>query len=180
MRLKTKRLILRELNDKDQDDLMKSANNLNVSKNLLVIPYPYNKKDAEWFIGHCKEKAIEKPRSNYEFGIEFNKKIIGIITLAKVDEFNGTATLGLWLAEEYWRKGIMTEAAKEVIDFSFEKLNLRRINSEAFADNKASIEFQKKLGFRKEGLSKKKDRSKATSKIHDSVIFGLLKEEWKK
>jgi RimJ/RimL family protein N-acetyltransferase len=113
-------------------------------------------------------------------GIEFEKKIVGVISLTKVDGFNGTATLGLWLSEEYWRRGIMSEAAETVIDFAFDKLKLRRIDSAAFAENKASIEFQKSLGFKEEGCSPKKSRAKSTGKIYDDVIFGLLKEDWKK
>lgn len=178
MKLKTQRLILREVEERDVDDLVEGAGYLKVSGNLLVVPHPCTNEDAKWFISHCKEKIEEDPRKGYNFAVEFEGKMVGVVSLANVDEFNGTATLGLWLNEKYWRKGIMSEATIAVIDFAFDKLKLRRINSEAFSDNNASIEFQKSLGFKEEGLSRKRDKSKATGEIHDSVMLGLLKEDW--
>ncbi|MBU1252684.1 MAG: hypothetical protein KJ905_00495 [Nanoarchaeota archaeon] len=56
--LKTKRLTLRGFGDKksDVDDLVKGCNNINVTKWLLLLPYPYQKKDALEWINHCQKK----------------------------------------------------------------------------------------------------------------------------
>lgn len=179
MKIKTKRLLIRELKDKDLNDLIKQANNLNVSKYLAVVPFPYEEKDAKWFIDKCKEESKKEPRENYELAIEFEGKLIGVIGLTKVNRFVGTAYLGFWIGEEYWRKGIVSESAKEMIKFAFEKLKLRRINSDAYSENIASNGLLKKIGFKEEGFSKKKDRAKSTGEIHDVYVFGLLKEDWK-
>jgi len=136
MILKTKRLILRDFEKKDIEDLIENINNLNVSKWLLVVPYPYTKKDAKWWINCCAEKAKEKPRKSYEFAIEFEGKMIGGIGLSKIDKFQGSAILGYWLGEGYWRQGIMGEAVERVLDYAFNRLKLRRINSEAFVEEK--------------------------------------------
>ncbi|MBW2995322.1 GNAT family N-acetyltransferase, partial [Candidatus Woesearchaeota archaeon] len=153
MKLTTKRLILRDLEKKDLESLVKNVNNLNVSKYLSVVPYPYKKKDGEWFINHARGKAKQKPRVDYDFGIALKEenKIIGIIGLTKIDRFQGTATIGYWLGEKYWRQGIMTEAAKRVLDYAFKTLKLRRINICAYTKNKASQALIKKLGFKYEG-----------------------------
>ena len=56
MKIETKRLILKEWEDKFKKDSIEGINNLNVSKWLLVVPYPYKFKDANWWINNCKEK----------------------------------------------------------------------------------------------------------------------------
>jgi len=178
MKLKTERLILRDFEDGDVDDLIENINNLNVSRWLLVVPYPYTLKDAKWWINHCAEKKKEKPRKDYSFGIEFEGKLVGSVGLSKVDKFQGTATIGYWLGEKYWGRGFMGEVVRKVLDYGFNKLKLRRINVEIFEGNEASIGLIKKMGFKFEGTQRKGARSKADGKIHDAHEYGMLKEDW--
>jgi len=182
MELKTDRLILRDLKVSDAKNIAKYANNINVSKYLLVVPYPYRLKDAKQFIRGCLKKQKEKQRSSYEFGIVLKEdnNLIGLIGLSKIDRFQGTATIGYWLGEPYWGKGIMSEALGKVIEFSFNKVKLRRINIEAFTGNEASNALIKKYGFTYEGKRIKFRRVKATGKIQDAYVYGLLKEDWAK
>lgn len=180
MKLKTKRLILRNLKKGDEKDILENVNDLEVSRYLAVVPYPYTLDDAKWFVNHCSEKSRESPRKNYDFGVEFEGKIMGVISLSKVDLTNGVATFGLWLGKKYWRKGFMSEAAEALFDFAFDKLKLRRINSGAYVKNSASVNLHQKLGFVKEGLRRKGHIAKSTGKIHDEIIFGLLREDWKR
>lgn len=180
MKLTTPRLILRDLEKNDLGDLVEGANNLNVSRYLLVVPFPYTRKDGQWFISHCHEKAKEKPCESYELGIELKpeRRLIGIIGLTKVDRFQGTAEIGYWLGESYQGKGYMTEATCAVLDFAFNKLKLRRINVAAFVENSASNALIRKLGFSYEGTRKQIVRAKSTGKVHDEHVYGLLREDW--
>ena len=182
MKLITKRLIIREIRNKDKKDLLKNINDLDVSRNLLVVPYPYKNKDAEWWINKCEKEAKEKPRKNYNLIIELKSKkvLIGGVGLVKVDRFQGTAEVGYWLGKNYWRKGFMSETLKAILNFAFKKLKLRRMNLDTFRENKASSNLAKKNGFKFEGVKRKSVRSKADGKIHDDKIYGLLKEDWLK
>ena len=181
MKLTSNRLILRDVRLSDAKSIAKHANNLNVTKNLLVVPHPYSVKDAMFFIRSNLKKIRSKKRKDYSLAITLKRKdeVIGVVSINSVDSFHGTATLGYWLSEEYWRQGIMSEAARAIIDFAFKKLKLRRINVSAFTMNPASNGLIRKLGFTHEGTSRKKVRSKATSIIHDEHEYGLLREEWK-
>ena len=180
MKLETERLILRDLDKKDVEDILKNANDLEVSRYLALVPYPYSKKDAEWWANHCIEQSGKEPREDYNLGVEFKGKIVGMIGLTGIDDFTKVASFGLWLGKDSWRNGIMTEAAKLFFDFAFKDLGVRRINSGAYPENKASIELHKKLGFMPEGVKRKHMRSKATGKIHDENQYGLIKEDWEK
>lgn len=182
MRLETKRLILRDLTIKDKGSFIKNINNLKVSRYLALVPYPYTKKDFNWWINECKKKSKEKLRTIYDFNIELKstKEVIGAIGVSKIDKFNGTATIGYWLGEDYWRQGIMSEAVRKIIYFCFKTLKLRRINVSASPKNKASNSLIKKMGFKYEGRKRKSLRMKSTGKIHDQNIYGLLKSEYQK
>ena len=181
MKLKTKRLVLRPIEEKDISSLIRNINNINVSKWLLVVPHPYRIKDAKWYIDNCKKKAREKPRKNYNFAIELiaEKSVIGGISINKVDRYQGTATIGYWLGQDYWRQGYGSEALESLLEFGFNKLKLRRLEAEVFAENPSSGKLLEKFGFQQEGYQRKAKRSKANGKIYDIIIYGLLRKDYK-
>ena len=181
MKLVTKRLILRPLRDSDAKSIFENIKDLNVSKWLLVVPYPYKLKDAKSWVKHNKEKWRKKKKDDYTFGIEVKeeKKIIGGIGLHHVSKFQGKAEVGYWLGKKYWRQGYGSEALKAILDFAFKKLRLRKIEAGVFVGNPSSGKLLEKFGAKKEGMKRKACRSKATKKICDEIIYGLLKEEYK-
>lgn len=182
MRFETNRLILRAPKDRDINDLIDGLNNLNVSQYLAMVPYPYEEKDALWWISHCNKKLRKKNKDGYEFSIELKseKKIIGGCCLSKIDLFNETAEVGCWLNEKYWRRGVMTEAMDTVISFAFKDLKLNRLGWYAYVPNIASNAIAQKLGFVFEGTLKKYHKAKSTGKIYDTNVYGLLRENYKK
>jgi [ribosomal protein S5]-alanine N-acetyltransferase len=182
MKLETERLVLRPIKKSDKKSLIGNINNLSVSKWLLAVPYPYTEKDADWWINHCKEKSRKKPRKGYSFAVELKseKRLIGGFGLDHIDYEQGTADLGYWLGEKYWRKGYAREGISKIIDFAFEELGLRRLVIPAFSENKGSNGLAKALGFTYEGTLRETAVCKATGKIHSENVWSLLKREWKK
>ena len=182
MKLETERLILRYWKQGDQKQLIEVINNLNISKWILVIPHPYTKKDANWWINHCLEKQKKKEKDGYSFAIELKEenKIIRGIGLDSVNESQKKASVGYWLAEPYWRKGYASEALEEILKFVFTRLKLNRLEADVFVGNPSSGKLLEKFGAKLEGTKRKGARCKATGEIHDEYIYGLLKEEWKR
>ncbi len=181
MRLITDRLVIREYSEKDISNIVENINNLKVSRYMAVIPYPYTIKDAEWWVNECSKRRSKKPRIDYDLAIELEAghRCIGGIGLESVNLKNGTAELGYWLGESYWRQKIMTEAAKAMLNFAFNKLHLRRIEIPTFVENKASTALALKLGAKHEGIKRQAVRALSTGKIHDTNILGVLKEDYK-
>jgi RimJ/RimL family protein N-acetyltransferase len=181
MKLTTRRLVLRQPTRKDVKSLIRNINNLNVSRWLLVVPYPYTKKDALWWVNHCAEKAGEKPRTSYEFNIQLRDEegIVGGVGVTKINRAQKTGVVGYWLGEDYWRQGIMSEAFERVLDFAFSRLKLRRLEGEVFTGNKASAGLLKKFGFQYEGTRRQACVCKANGEIHDAEIYGLLVREYR-
>ena len=180
MIFKTKRLILRPPRKSDWKDVVEGANDIEVSKNLLVVPHPYKKKDAIKWINSTIKKWKIKNKKDYTFFIELKSegKVIGATSLHKIDKEHGVANTGSWINKKYWRRGYILEAKVPILDFAFGKLKLRKIETVAFVENIASNNMSLKLGFKHEGLKRKAIVCKATGKIHDENIYGLLKEEW--
>jgi len=182
MKLETKRLILRGLKKTDLGSLVENINNKKVSKWLLVVPYPYTKKDAINWMNDCAKKWKRKDQVGYPFGIELKeeKNIIGGINLMKVNKVQGKSEVGYWLGEKYWREGYGTEALNAILGFAFNKLKLRRIEAGVVAGNPSSGKLLEKVGFKKEGYKRKAVICSADNKIKDEIIYGLLKEEWRR
>jgi RimJ/RimL family protein N-acetyltransferase len=106
-------------------------------------------------------------------------KAIGTISLNGISAKDHNATFGIAIGDKkYWSKGYGSEAAALIIKYGFEQLNLHRINSGALSFNDRSIRMHLKLGFREEG--KRKERIFRNGAYCDEVMFGLLREEWKK
>src|SRR3989339_394111 len=129
--LRTERLILREPKLSDWKDLVEGIGNFEVAKHLVGPPYPYKKKDAEWWIKKKIKEAKEKEKTSYTFFIELKsaKKLIGVIDLMKIDRVNGLSETGSWINRKYQRRGYITEAKIAVNEFAFNKLKLRRLES---------------------------------------------------
>ncbi len=177
MILETKRLILREWNLDDVDDLVEGLNNIEVSKWLGFVPYPYTKKDAEDWINSCIDD-----KENYKFAIELkeNHKVIGGTSLERINKIQGTAGGGIWTNASYHGKGYGSEAWRRRIEFAFEELDLRRLETGFFDGNIPSFKMQTRFGGKIEGLKRKAYLCIADNTYKDEYIVGLLKEEWSK
>lgn len=180
MIIETTRLILRKARKSDWEDIVEGASNLQVAQWMTTIPHPYQKSDATWFIQDSIKKWNSKTDFTFFIELKSEKKVIGVINLGGINTFSGTATTGSWIRKQYHKKGYMTEAKIAANDFAFNELKLSRLNSTVFVSNKASNATQIKMGYKLEGMSRKAQRSKATGKVHDINIYGLLKEDWKK
>ena len=89
------------------------------------------------------------------------------------DVHRHTASLGYWLGEEFWGRGIMTEAVAAFTDFCFENFPLRRIYAEVFANNPASARVLEKTGFIFEG--RLKNNVVKDGELLDSLLYAKKK-----
>jgi [ribosomal protein S5]-alanine N-acetyltransferase len=181
MRLETKRLILREWGTGDAGDLIEGLNNLDVARWLAFVPHPYTRKDAKTWIRFCMKNArVGSNRRSYEFAIELKSegKVIGGVSLERINPFHGTAGGGIWINARYQGNGYGSEAFGEKIRFAFKELKLRRLENGVFKRNRASLDMQKRFGYRVEGLKREAFRCMADGKLKDECITALLRREW--
>lgn len=172
--IETERLILRQWTMNDIDDMVEGLNNINVTKWLAGAPFPYTAKDAEDFI----KKTIDNNLYNFAIVLKSENKVIGGTQLTNISLANGTAGGGIWINEKYQGYGYGSEAWGARIKYAFEDLGLRRLENGYFKDNISSWKMQEKFGYKNEGIRRQRFISKATGKIEDEYITGLLKDEW--
>lgn len=172
--IETERLILRQYRIEDAQDVVEGLNNLNVSKWLAFVPYPYTLEDAKDYI----QKSIDTNAYNFAIVLKSENKVIGATQLNNISNVHGTAGGGIWINEKYQGHGYGTEAWGARIRYAFNVLGLRRLENGYFKDNNSSWKMQEKFGYKNEGIRRKKFVSMATGNIEDEYITGLLKEEW--
>lgn len=144
--LYTERLILRKIQADDIPALVKYANNPQVSKYVLNIPYPYQEPDAVFRIGYVHQGF--KANSRYVFSIVLKEDagFIGEISL-HLDAKKPIAQLAYWIGEPFWNQGIVSEAIARVLTFGFDVLNLDAVLATCDGGNIGSVKVLEKNGF---------------------------------
>ena len=105
-------------------------------------------------------------------------KPIGTVGLHQVSAKDRVATFGIAIGEkDYWSRGYGSEAARLLVRYGFEQLNLHRIYSAAWAFNERSIRLHLRVGFKEEG--RLREHVFKNGRYHDRVELGLLRDEWK-
>ena len=181
LRLATARLVLRDWTRADVPDLIEGLDDLRVSRWLALVPHPYTKADAEHWLAHCSQLAEQGvERHHYEFAIEVasTQKVIGGVSLSRVNRAQGTAGGGIWINARYHGLGYGSEAFAEKIRFAFVDLKLRRLENGFFKGNDASFAMQRRFGYRLEGERRQAYLCMADGTLKDECVTGLLKTEW--
>lgn len=167
--------ILREWRREDVEDVLRYANNDKIARNLRnAFPHPYILTDAQDFVNSCVEGDEDRQLCR---AIEVEGHAAGSIALFRGgDVYCMTAELGYWLAEEFWGRGIMTEAVRQMCEEGFEQWDdLVRIYAEPFAHNTGSRRVLEKAGFTLEGILRQSVFKRY--EICDSCMYALLAEE---
>jgi RimJ/RimL family protein N-acetyltransferase len=150
----------------DALSIFKHANNRNVSRTLRDrFSYPYTIESAKEFLTRSTSK---EPRNN--FCIEINGAAAGGIGVhIGEDVHRHVASIGYWIGEEFWGRGVMSEVVPAFVNHCFATLPLHRIYAEAYQNNPASARILEKAGFALEGRLRKnviKD-----GQILDSLLY---------
>jgi len=177
MIIESNRLILRNWKDEDINDLVEGLNNINLSKWMAGVPFPYTEQDAKNFIEYTKS-LDSKSKISLAIVLKENNKVIGGTEITNINTKDGTAGGGIWLNEKYQKNGYGTEAFSMKIKYAFDVLNLRRMENGYFPGNDKSERMQLKLGFKNEGIRRKKFLCLATNEYVDECVTGLLKDEF--
>jgi len=161
--------LLREWRRGDAPSLVRHANNHNVWINLRdTFPHPYRPSDARDWIRLAGTRGF-----NFVFAIDVDHFAVGAIGIRPGDDIHRhSAEIGYWLGEEYWNRGIVSEALVAVTEYAFNTLELVRLHAEVFQWNTSSMRVLEKAGYVREGVLRKsvyKDKQWA-----DEVVYGRI------
>lgn len=149
--VRTARLRLRSLQDRDAEPIYALFGHWEVIRWLDEPPWPYQPEHARWFVN--ARKAVD--RDFITTAITLGDKLVGVIgaTLKQPGGIHPKPgySIGYWIGQPYWGRGYMSEAAREFIAHLFATVPDDTIYSGAFTDNAASLRIQEKLGFARDG-----------------------------
>ncbi|WP_078382247.1 GNAT family N-acetyltransferase [Sutcliffiella halmapala] len=168
----TKRLLLRPLQKEDAHRIEELASDYELAKTTLTVPHPYPQGGAVEFI---ESTSKAKDLLLYAIVVKESNSLIGLINI-KLTSVYERGELGYWVGRPYWGQGFGTEAAKSIIDYGFEELNLNKIYAGAFTDNPGSWRIMEKVGMKYEGTWKQ--HAKRFGRYVDLAYYGLLKEDY--
>lgn len=171
----TERLILRKISLDDLEDIFAYGSNDKVSKYVTWDTHR-TLSDTKQFIEFVLNKYAEKQVSPWAIEYKDNGRMIGTIDFVLWNPAHQTAEIGYVLHQDYWGKGITAEAAKELIKFGFDKMDLIRIQARCFSENTGSKRVMEKIGMSYEGTLRKAVFIK--EKHWDLKVFSILKEEF--
>lgn len=142
--LESPRLILRQITLEDCKDLQHYMTDPLVKSHTFFEPQTmlFPARLFRYFT-ECYETLRD-----LHFAIELKQtsQVIGVCSLQYWDRVKGKARLGYLLSPPCWRQGYATEAARALIQFSFESLELGRIEARCSRDNPASERVLQKCG----------------------------------
>ena len=104
--------------------------------------------------------------------------LLGVVNLNEIVRgvFH-SAYLGYWIGGSFARQGYMIEGLSLVLSLAFGPLRLHRVEANIQPANAASIALVKRLGFRREGRSRRYLKIGGRWRDHDR--FALLAEDWR-
>ncbi|MFA6455618.1 MAG: GNAT family N-acetyltransferase [Bacteroidota bacterium] len=170
MELLLQKSLLRPWRTGDEPSLEKHANNRRVWVNVRDhFPHPYTHGDALRWVEHASEHL-----SGTVFAIVVEGNAVGSIGLvSKEDVYRKSMEIGYWIGEEYWGRGIVSEAVGAVSEYAFRQFDIIRLYADVFAWNAASARVLIKNGYQFE--ARLKNAVIKDGMITDVMIYAKLK-----
>lgn len=157
----------------DAEALAQVLNNPKIHDNLRDgWPLPYTALHAKGFISAV---LAADGGDLFMWAITADGAVVGNVGADRKENVHRlTAELGYYIAEEYWGKGIATNAVKQACDFLFANTDIVRIFAESFSFNAASCRVLEKAGFAYEGTLRK--NAVKNGKIVDMKMYALVRD----
>lgn len=171
--LETERLILRSWKISDLDDFYEYSKNPNVGPMAGWKPHKnkeISKGILQSFIKNDEVWAIVYKKNNRVIGSIGNHRDVKRNLLK-------ARMIGYVLSEEYWGKGIMTEAVNRVIKYLFEEIKCEVVSCYHYHGNHKSKRVIEKCGFKYDGTLRMASET-YDGRIYDDLCYSITKMEY--
>lgn len=177
MILETERLILRPWTEDDAEALYKYAKDERVGPPAGWPPHTSVQNSRDTI------RAVLSREDTYAVVLKETGEPVGSASIMRkghcsADISETEAEIGYWIGVPYWGRGLIPEAARELLKRCFEKLNCTAVWCGYFDGNEKSRRVQEKCGFTYQHT--KKDMPCAIEGLlRDEHFTRITKEEWK-
>lgn len=179
-RIETKRLLVRCYNPSDAQLLADSVTE-NLEHLRPWMPWVYSEPEPL----EEKIQRLKRFRGMFDLGQNF---VYGIFNQEDTRLLGGTGLhprlganeleIGYWIHKDFINQGRVTESTAALVKVAFELIHVHRLEIHCDPANVASAAIPRKLGFLHEGTLRAK--TPFLDNWSDSMIWGLLKEEYPK
>ena len=177
MILETDRMILRPWMDSDADSLFEYASDPDIGP-IAGWPPHQNIEESLYVI----RNVLSGPEA-YALCLKEDGKAIGTIELklnghTDMTDRDDECELGYWIGKPFWGRGLMPEAAEELLRHAFEDLGMQKVWCGYYDGNTKSKRVQEKCGFRYQWTTPDADVPLMHEKRIGHVNL-LTKEDWR-
>ncbi|MFI6641073.1 GNAT family N-acetyltransferase [Streptomyces sp. NPDC050504] len=142
------------------------------------IPLPDFAKDVAgaraYLQGYADKAARDAGRT---YGIWQDGTLVGGVLFRTMDTAMGTAEAGCWLEPSAAGRGLVTRAARIIIDWAVEERGIHRVDWLVAAGNTGSINVAERLGMTHEGTLRGNYVYRGVR--HDTQVWSVLAPEWR-
>jgi ribosomal-protein-alanine N-acetyltransferase len=171
--LTTQRLRLRQLTHDDADAMMAIYGSPDVLRYLSIAPVDTREKAIgliDWLNGNYqRHEAVD-------WAITLNNDLIGTCGAYGWDRENRRVDIGYHVLPSHWGRGYATEATRAILRWSFDHLDVHRIQADCTEGNIASERVLLKCGFTVEGVWR--ESCWEHGRFVNIKQFGLLRREF--
>jgi ribosomal-protein-alanine N-acetyltransferase len=171
--LQTERLNLRQITMADAEDYFLVRSSSEAMK-FIGKPLHQSIEETKELIKKIEGGINTNEAIAWALSLKENPKLFGTIGYHRIEKENFRAEIGYMILPEYWNKGLVSEAIKEVIKFGFEKMQLHSIEAKIDPNNIGSAKVLTKSGFTKDAYFK--ENFFYNGKFSDTEIYSLLKK----
>lgn len=170
LNLDIEKIYLREISSLDTDNIIKWRNSPHVKQNF-IYQKDLTREEHEFWL----KTKVESGKVQQFIIVEKESNVpIGSVYLRDIDYNNSKAEFGIFIGEKIGlNKGYGTLAAKIIIKYGFNQLELNKIFLRVFEYNVHAIRSYEKVGFIKEGLFKQDVC--IDNKFYNIIFMGILK-----
>lgn len=175
--LETERLFLREIHLEDACDLFGYFSLEEVVEYYDLAAFTTEQQAVD-LIRLIAGRYQEGKQIRWGIALKATNQLIGSCGFHAIERDHFKAEIGYELHKDFWGRGIMTEAIREVLQYGFNVMELNRIEAFYFPENIASAKVLEKNRFTYEGILKQRFFEKG--KFVDAAISGLVREDFEK
>ncbi|MET8629992.1 GNAT family protein [Kitasatospora sp. NPDC004669] len=170
--LTTDRLVLRAPRESDIDAIFAACQDDEIQR-WTVVPVPYRRADAEFFVRTLAPEGLDKGSEFIWCVVERDTgRLVGAQAVIRSAADPDSASVGWWTVKEQRSRGYTVEAARAVARWALTELGLRRLQWLAYVGNEGSRAVAERVGYRYEGTLRSYANQRGV--FHDSWVASLL------
>ncbi len=127
-----------------------------------------------YLLSYARKAASDTGRVD---GIWVDGTLVGGVLFRTMDLGRGFAEVGCWLEPSAAGRGLVSRAARVIIDWAVHERGVHRVEWQVATENAASIAVARRLGFTKEGVLRESYPHRG--KRHDIEVWSVLAPEWR-